>query len=228
MDLLIIFLRTVFIYFIIFAILRIMGKREIGKLSIFDLIISVMIAEIAVFVIEDPHKSLMSGLLPMFVLVAIQIGMSFIQLKNQNWRTLLEGKPSILITNGRIDDLEMKRQRYNLDDLLQQLREKDIVSVNEVSYAILENSGKLSVFKKAGMTEPAFFPLPLVMDGKVQNEHLIKIEKSLEWLVQQLEDLGVRELNSVFYCAIEQSEPIRLVVQMKSCAQKLSQAAPTE
>lgn len=227
MDLWIIFLRTVLIYFVIFVILRLMGKREIGKLSIFDLIISVMIAEIAVFVIEDPHRSLMSGLLPMFVLVAIQIALSFIHLKSQKTRLFLEGKPSILIADGQLDEQEMKRQRYNLDDLLQQLREKEIAAISDVAYAILENSGKLSIFKKAGkeavnrqdmglaVAEPTPLPLPLIMDGLVQTEHLRRLHKDRKWLVDTLHAQGVTNLEDVFYCAAEHLPSNKLFIQLK-------------
>ncbi len=214
MDIWIIFMRTVLIYFIIFAILRLMGKREIGKLSIFDLIISVMIAEIAVFVIEDPNKPFVYGLLPMLVLVAVQLALSFVQLKSQRIRSLLDGKPSILIQNGRLDIREMRRQRYSLDDLLQQLREKDVAGVSDVEFAILENSGKLSVFKKSD--DPAQPPLPLVMDGIIQTEHLQKLGKSERWLKKHLEIEGIDDVRDVFYCSLESEEPLRWMIQLKN------------
>jgi uncharacterized membrane protein YcaP (DUF421 family) len=214
MEIWIIFMRTVFIYFIIFAVLRLMGKREIGKLSIFDLIISVMIAEIAVFVIEDPDKPLIYGLMPMFVLVAIQIALSVVQLRSQRLRSLLEGKPSILIQNGQLDIREMKRQRYNLDDLLQQLREKDVAGVADVKFAILENSGKLSIFKNSETQSQ--LPLPLIMDGVVQTEHLQKLGKSQQWLNKKLQTDGVTNVQDVFYCALESEEPFRWMIQLKN------------
>jgi uncharacterized membrane protein YcaP (DUF421 family) len=190
--------------------LRLMGKREIGKLSIFDLVISVMIAEIAVFVIEDPDKSLISGLMPMFVLVGIQIILSYWHLKSQRARSMLEGSPSVLIQNGQLNYHEMQRQRYNLDDLLQQLREKDIASVSEVAFAILENSGKLSIFKKP----MAFLPLPLIIDGVIQTEHLYKLGRDQSWLHKQLQKQAIDEpMDKILYCVLESNE--QLFVQYK-------------
>lgn len=180
-----------------------MGKREIGKLSIFDLVISVMIAEIAVFVIEDPKKPLLYGLLPIGLLVAIQVGMSFVTLKSQRLRVWLEGNPSIIVRNGVPDVREMKRQRYNLDDLLQQLREKDVADLAEVEFAVLENSGKLSVFRyeKEAPEAKRFLPLPLIMDGIVQADSLCQLGQSENWLRAQLRLKGIASEKDVFYCA---------------------------
>src|SRR5690554_1086021 len=148
MDMLILFFRTILTYFIVFLMLRLMGKREIGKLSVFDLVISIMIAEIAVFVIEDPKKPLIEGILPMVTLVGIQILIAFVSLKSLWIRQAIDGAPSIIIDNGKIQRDEMKRQRYNLSDLLLQLRQNLVTDISEVAYAILETTGKLTVVKK--------------------------------------------------------------------------------
>ncbi|WP_261304857.1 DUF421 domain-containing protein [Paenibacillus andongensis] len=227
MEILTIFLRTVLIYFVVFLMLRIMGKREIGKLSLFDLVISIMIAEIAVFVIEDTEKPLMDGLVPMTTLVLIQILIAFITLKSRMVRVLFDGKPSVLINKGKIDREEMKKHRYNLDDLMQQLRQNKIINVADVEFAVLEPSGKLSVLerkvketetKTVEVTKPETaevsdgikgtiryegLPLPLIMDGKVQDENLDKIGKTRFWLKNQLQAKGVRDFKEVFYFSID-------------------------
>jgi uncharacterized membrane protein YcaP (DUF421 family) len=198
-----------------------------------------MIAEIAVFVIEDPNKPLMSGLLPMIVLVAIQITLSFVHLKSQKMRSLLEGKPSVLIHHGKLDELEMKKQRYNLDDLLQQLREKDIANVADVEYAILENSGKLSVFKKPhlepttradmGVESGSFvFPLPFIMDGELQREHLLKMNKSGRWVEENLRARGVHRVSDVLYGAFANEDGGRWFIQLKNSAETTSQNDASE
>ncbi|KRF18535.1 DUF421 domain-containing protein [Paenibacillus sp. Soil787] len=215
MEILIIFLRTVLIYFVVFLMLRIMGKREIGKLSLFDLVISIMIAEIAVFVIEDTSKPLMDGLVPMTTLVLIQILIAFITLKSRAVRVLFDGKPSVLINKGMIDREQMKKHRYNLDDLMQQLRQNKIMNVSDVEFAVLEPSGKLSVIEREaketvevndgmkGTIRYEGLPLPLIMDGKVQDENLDKIGKTRFWLKNQLQVKGVRDFKEVFYCSID-------------------------
>jgi uncharacterized membrane protein YcaP (DUF421 family) len=216
MDILTIFLRTVLIYFVVFLMLRIMGKREIGKLSLFDLVISIMIAEIAVFVLEDANKPLWSGLVPMITLVVIQIAIAYITLKSRKIRLLFEGKPSMLIEHGKLNREEMNKLRYNLDDLMLQLRQNKITSVADVEFAILEPTGKLSIIEKIQSHKEESFmpqgngsiryeglPLPLIMDGKVQDDNLGKIDKTRFWLKNQLQAKGVRDFKEVFFCSID-------------------------
>ncbi|MCU6711122.1 DUF421 domain-containing protein [Paenibacillus sp. J5C_2022] len=231
-------IRTILIYFIITLIMRLMGKREIGKLSVLDLVISVMIAEIAVIVIEDIHRPLWEGIVPMIILLVIQVGTALMTMNNRKLRLLFDGKPSVIIAKGKIDREVMKKQRYNLDDLLLQLRENQITSVADVEFAILETSGKLSVIPKEGRAAqeadegsktpdinvekssltpyprgreeiiPRGFryeilPIPLIMDGKVQDENLIKIEKTRFWLKNVLQEQGVVSFKDVFLCTID-------------------------
>lgn len=139
---------TVLMYIFIFLSMRIMGKREIGKLSVFDLTISIMIAEIGVFVIEDIERPIYDGIVPMATLVLIQVIVAQLSLKSRKLRLLVDGRPSILISDGKIHRGEMRRQRYNIDDLLLQLRGQNIVSPADVEFAILETSGQLTVIEK--------------------------------------------------------------------------------
>jgi uncharacterized membrane protein YcaP (DUF421 family) len=215
MDIMIVFFRTVLIYFVVFVVLRIMGKREVGKLSLFDLVISIMIAEIAVFVLEDSNKPLMEGLVPMGTLVLIQMLIAFITLKSRWLRLLFEGKPSLLIEKGQLNRDEMKKQRYNLDDLLLQLRQQKVQNVADVEFAILEPTGKLSVIEKVwreGQTDQneqsskiryEELPLPLIMDGKVQDDQLEKLGQTRFWLKNQLQARGVFDFKEVFFCSID-------------------------
>lgn len=139
--------RTLLIYLVVFLIMRMMGKREIGKLSVFDLVISVMIAEIAVFVIEDTDRPVLDGILPMAVLLVVQIGIAFVSLKSRKMRMILDGKPTVLVERGKINREAMRKQRYNLDDLLLQFRENK-TNIADVEFAILETTGKLSIIQK--------------------------------------------------------------------------------
>ncbi|MDO3679321.1 DUF421 domain-containing protein [Paenibacillus ehimensis] len=213
MDLLPLFFRTILIYVIVFFTLRIMGKREIGKLSVFDLVISIMIAEIAVFVLEDMKKPLIEGILPMATLVVVQLTIAFVSLKNEKLRRLFEGKPSPIIQNGKLNRKEMERQLYNLDDLLLQLRENKVTNLADVEFALLESSGKLTVVEKNQEAEPSVdksasfryegLPLPLIMDGKVQDENLTKLGQTRFWLKSQLQDKGVKDFKDVFFCSVD-------------------------
>lgn len=201
MSLGIIFGRTILMYFIVFLVLRIMGKREIGKLSMFDLVISIMIAEIGVFVLEDLQKPIIEGLIPMFTLVIIQIVMAFITMKNRKLRLWFDGKPSYLIEAGKINRDEMKKQKYTIDDLLLQLRENQVRSVADVEFAVLETTGKLSVIKKD--EDQAGIPLLLIMDGDVIEEHLNIINRDRTWLKEQIQKHGANDFDEVFFCTID-------------------------
>lgn len=147
--------RTVLMYGVTFITMRIMGKREIGKLSIFDLVISIMIAEIAVLALEDVNKPLYDGLIPIAVLVIIQVGLAYWGLKSRKVRLLADGRPSIIVSQGNLHRKEMSKLRYNLDDLMQQLRGKDIASLADVEFAILETSGQLTVIPKDSFESPS-------------------------------------------------------------------------
>lgn len=215
MEIWTIILRTIFIYFFILVIMRIMGKREIGKLSIFDLVVSIMIAELAVLSLENNRTPMLYSLLPIITLFLTQIAISFISLKSQKVRDIVDGKPSVIIEHGKIKEKEMKKQRYNLDDLLLQLRENKIHSINQVEFAILEPSGKLTVFPKPeeesvtrkdlGLEiKPFDMPVVLIKDGEVQEENLKKINKNLFWLKLELKKKTRHsQIKDISFCSID-------------------------
>jgi uncharacterized membrane protein YcaP (DUF421 family) len=236
--------RTLLMYFIVYLVMRLMGKREIGKLSVFDLVISIMIAEIAVFSLEDIKRPLYEGLIPLAVLLILQIGISYFSLKSRRLRLLFDGKPSVLYSDGQLNKDEMRKQRYNLDDLLLQLREQDVESLNEVEYVILETTGKLTVIRsdengedagsekqkqnqnknqqnqtnrlasdqQANKAQPSpqiggrfryeGLPVPLIMDGKVMDRNLERMDMNRFWLKNQIQAQGHKDFKDVFLCSI--------------------------
>ena len=197
MDYLIVLFRTVLFYIIITIIYRFMGKREIGQLGMVDLIVSILIAELAAMSIDNREESIFLSILPIALLVMVQIGMSYVSLKNSKIRNLFDGNPSVIINKGKINFREMVEQRYNIDDLLTQLREKHIRSIEEVDYAVLETSGKLSVFKKDNKLFGEY-PMPLILDGEIDQDTLRQINKTEEWLTNQLKKENV-SLEDIFY-----------------------------
>ncbi|MCM3762672.1 DUF421 domain-containing protein [Alkalihalobacillus oceani] len=206
MDYVTIILRTIFIYFIILFVLRFMGKREIGQLSVLDFVVSIMIAELAVISIENIQVPMLHTILPIVILSIIQIVLAIFSLKSERIRKLVDGKPSVLINGGKIDEEEMRKQRYNFDDLLIQLRQQKVSKLSDVEFAILEPSGKLSVIeKKRGKKEPTM-PLPLILDGKVQEDHLKQINQTSLWLRQQMRKLGYRDIKKISYCALKDQD----------------------
>ncbi|MCE4046910.1 MULTISPECIES: DUF421 domain-containing protein [Bacillaceae] len=200
-EYIVILLRTLLLYAIIVLVFRMMGKREIGELSILDLVVYIMIAEIAVAAIEDIKTELVPTILPIFILLLIQIGLAALSLKSKKIRDLIDGKPTIIINKGKIDEKAMRSQRYNMDDLLLQLREKDVRNVADVEFAILETSGKLSVFEKepnkSGVT------IPLIIDGVIQEASLKEIGKSHGWLQQELKKQGHLKIDKISFCSFQ-------------------------
>lgn len=197
MKYLLVFSKSLFFYLLITVVYRIMGKREIGELSIMDFIVSIFIAELAAISIENYKDTIWLSIIPIFVLVLLQIVSSKISLKHEKVREVIDGKASVIINRGKINFEEMLKQRYNLDDLLTQLRAKSIKSIEEVDYAILETSGKLSIFKSSDDKNHTY-PLPVIIDGKIQDDVLIQINKSRDWLEDSLKKEGYL-LENIFY-----------------------------
>ena len=185
--------KTIFMYFFVIFVYRIMGKKEVGQLSIVDLIVSILIAELIALSIQEDNKSIFISVVPILVLVGVQILISFITLKNDKLRYIIDGKPTIIIKNGKLNFTEMSKLRYSLDDLLTQLRLQGVKSIDKVKYAVLENNGNLSVFN-----DNSEYPLPLILDGVIDYSVLKEIKKDYNWLIDILKKKNI-ELDEVFY-----------------------------
>ncbi|MED0687752.1 DUF421 domain-containing protein [Anoxybacillus ayderensis] len=204
MEYVTIILRTLLLYVAILFIFRMMGKREIGELSILDLVVFIMIGEMAVIAIEQPKDPIFHTLVPMIVLTIAQIAFAFFSLKSEAFRRLVDGSPTVIINNGKIDEKAMRKQRYNFDDLLIQLREKNIKNIADVEFAILEPSGKLSVFEKDKRKKKTpSLALPLIKDGVIQEEHLTLIDQTPTWLIKQLKKRGYERIEHISCCTYE-------------------------
>lgn len=196
MDYIVILLRTVLCYFFILLLYRIMGKREVGQLGIIDLIVSILIADLVVISIENYNKSMLYTLIPISILAILQLILAFISLKKPKIRNFLDGNPSVIIKDGKINYKEMVKQKYNLDDLLVQIREKGYRSIEEIEYAILENNGTLSVFNYAKEKTP--LPLPLILDSYIQTDTLKHLKKDEKWVYTLLKKKNI-DIKEVFY-----------------------------
>lgn len=199
--------KTIFLYVVVFLVFRIMGKREIGELSLLDLVVFIMIADIAVIGIENYDGGIVEAVLPIATLFVIQMTIAFASLKIPFLRKVIDGEPTFLIHNGKINQKAMKKLRYNLDDLLMQLREKGVRKISEVEFGIVEASGKLSVYE---FEEPAPLaavkPAPiltLIQDGNVMKKNLQGIGRTEGWLTAELKRYGYPDLNEVFLCTME-------------------------
>ena len=188
-----IIIKTILLYLFIVVVYRIMGKKEVGKLSIIDLIVSILIAELAAISIEETDRSIFMSIVPIVVLVVIQVGVSYISMKSFKLRKVIDGNPTVIIKNGKLNFKEMSKLRYTLDDLIAQLREQGIKSIEEVNYAVLENNGKLSVFDKEKE-----YPLPIIIDGNIDYSVLKDMKKDNKWINKILKENNIT-LDNVFY-----------------------------
>ncbi|GGE75359.1 DUF421 domain-containing protein [Priestia taiwanensis] len=196
--------RTLVVYLVIVIIFRLMGKREVGELSLLDLVIFIMIAELASMSIENAEMPFFDAILPMIILMIVQISLAAISIRSRRFRKIIDGEAVIIVNKGKIDEKMMRKQRYNLDDLLLQLREQQIGDVRDVEYAILEASGNLSVFVKNHQS--SMFVYPLILDGAVQEVYLERIGRTNLWLRQQLKELGYTDLKRISYCSYRNGE----------------------
>lgn len=192
--------KTIILYFFIIFVYRLMGKKEVGELGIGDLIVTVLVAELAALSIEDPDKSIWISVIPILVLVFSEIGISFLSLKSDKFRNFIDGHPTVIIKNGKVNFSAMSKLRYTLDDLITQLRGEGIKSIEEVDYAVLETSGDLSVFQNT-----KDYPMPIILDGVIQDKILPEIKKDQKWIMRMLEKEKV-ELEQVFYAFYTQNK----------------------
>lgn len=192
-DLLIIVSRTIIIFFILHLMMKKMGKREIGQLNLFDAIILMSIANICILAIENFETNILYAIIPVFLITIIQKIIAFISLKKAKVRSLIDGTKTFIIIKGKIVYDNMEKERYNIGDLLLQLREKGIRRVEEVEFAVLETNGKLNIFK---YDDNKFFPFPIIISGEycydnieVLGKSVKQIEKLLKKKRKNLEDI---------------------------------------
>lgn len=195
MNISIIIFRTFFYYILFLVLFKVMGKREIGELGVNDLLVSVLFAEFATLAISNYKEPLLVTLIPTLIIVFLQVIVSFLSLKSIKIRNLVDSSPALIMKNGNINFKEMEKQRYNLEDLLTQVRDKGIKSLDEVEYAILENNGKLSIFLK---DDKNIYPMPLIIDGVINYQTLVDIKKDKLWLMKMLKNEHT-SLEQVFY-----------------------------
>ncbi len=199
---LITFIRTIFLYIIVLIVMRLMGKREIGQLQPFELVVSVLIADLASIPMADSGIPITNGIIPILGLLVMHLLISLINIKSMKAREILCGKPSILIYRGRIDEKVLKKERFTLNELQERLRGNNIVNIGDVEYAILETSGQLTVIPKPNKrnTTPQDFNImpeyegityDLVIDGKVMYDNLKKVGKDYNWLKKQVKKFNI-------------------------------------
>ena len=208
-DLINVLLRTLISYVMLIILMKFMGKREVGQLSLFDVMILLTIVDIMVVGIEKYDSTLWFSFLPMILLALIERFLGFLSIRIPALRRLLDGKEAIIIQNGKLQVKTMLKERYNMDDLLLHLRQKNIRSIEEVEYAILETNGRLSVFTKEENTDD-IYPLPIILSGKLVKENLSPVQLGEEWVRKELKKHQIEDIKDV-YCALYQQGKLKII-----------------
>lgn len=190
--------KTVLCYFFLLLCLKLMGKREIGKISAFDIVVFFVISELFSLSLNEPDHSILRSIIPVAIIVLLQLITAFISLKIPKMRRVVEGQKTYIIYKGKLLQDEMKKQRYTIEDLLTQLRTKDIQSPSDVEYAVLENNGMLSVIKKDQCE--LVLPDPLISDGKINKSSLKRLGKEESWLLEELQKTNTQFPKDIFLC----------------------------
>ena len=189
--------------------MRMMGKKQIGELEPFELVTALMISELATFPMQDIRIPILHAIIPIITLLFLQVSTSLLELKSEKARKILTGSPSILIRDGKIDIAELRYQRFNINDLLEELRLKGYFNIADIQYAILETSGELSILPKTNLcyvtkedlnisVTQEFLPIPLIMDGNINHKNLELLSKDETWLNTLLEENNISSSKDVF------------------------------
>ena len=182
---LIVIIRSVILFALVIAALRLMGKKQLGELQPSELVTTILISNIATLSLEEPSMPMIVGAVPILMIACIDVLMSGIMMKSVKFRRAVTGSPRVIISDGVIDQKEMKNLRYTIDDVLESMRESDIFDINEVRFAIVETTGKINFFKKTdGSANP---PIVIIKDGTLMEEGLEKAGLSQKWLDGVLE-----------------------------------------
>ncbi len=193
------YFRTIFLYLILIAVIRLMGKRQIGQMEPSEFVVTMLVANLASIPMQDGGIPLFSGVVPIITVLGIELVLSALSLRSLKIRRLLCGKPVILIENGNILQKNLKKTRVTLDELTGHLREKDVLDLRAVQYAILETNGNLSVFpypkekpasaKDAGIpARPQHLPITIISDGQLLQENLAVAKKDALWVQRVLQE----------------------------------------
>lgn len=197
------FIRTIILYIVINVVLRLMGKRQVGELEPSELVVAILISDLAAVPMQDIGIPLLSGVIPIVTLLAVELLLSELSMHSVGFRAFLSGKPVFIIQDGKIDQRAMEKNRLTIDELLSCLRINGILDVREVKYAILETGGQLTTFrypeyepKPAGGIGECSFSSVVISDGRVMEENLRCLGKDLSWLgdVLQKQELHLSEV----------------------------------
>ncbi|MDE6506173.1 MAG: DUF421 domain-containing protein [Eubacterium sp.] len=209
------FIRAVIIYITVIIAMRIMGKRQIGELKAHELVITVLVSQVASIPLEDNSMPLANMFVPILIFVSFEIIVSAISMKSINFRNLIQGKPIFVIKNGKLDEKQMKRLRFTIDDLIDAIRQKDVFDISTVQDAVIETNGSISVLQKAEDTpvtprqlklsvDEVSTPITIVIDGKPVTEYFGK-EKIKNSEIELVVNNSGKDIKGIMLLTIDDS-----------------------
>ena len=204
-----IFIRTVIIYLLLLAVMRISGKRQIGEIQISELVTTFLISDIASYPLTNAGVPILNAVIPLLTIIPLEIIFSFLTTKCAPLKTLLDGRPSVIVRRGKIRKKEMERMRLSMDDLLCELRLKNVASIDEADYVILEQNGQISVFPK----KSAPLSHAIVIDGFLSETGLQEAEKNKHWLYETMKEHGIHSLKDIFLLSVTNDGTLTLIRQ---------------
>lgn len=210
----IVIVRTLIVYLTLLVIMRLMGKRQLGEMELSEFIVAALIADMAAHPLQDIGIPMINGLVPVLVLFCCEVLISGLSMKSIALRSLLFGRPSILIEKGRIRQNELRKNRFTLDELMQQLRNQSVTDISQVEYAILETDGRLNVLlypdkqpmspSVLGISLPSgAYPVLVINNGRVLGQNLRLMGKNERWLASELKKRGCTSVRSVFCMSLD-------------------------
>ena len=217
------FARTVILYFLIMIGLRLMGKRQIGELEPSERVLTMMISDLATVPMQDFGIPLLAGIIPILTLLALSMLLSQISLHHLRFRALICGTPVVLIKDGAVQQAAMRKNRYTLDELLEELRSQGITSLSDVKYAVLENSGQLSVLPVTAQKPPTAaqlglepeddvtLPVVLINDGRLLRKRLTACGLDEAWLQKELKKRRLSSPRQVFLLTVDEKGSVLCV-----------------
>lgn len=215
----IVLIRTLIVFAAIVVSMRIMGKRQLGELELSELVVAVLISDMASHPLQDIGVPLLNGLIPVVTLLCCELIIAGAEMKSTRVRAILCGKPSIIIADGHVVQKEMKKNRFTLDELTEELRNQSISDVGTVKYAILETDGRLNVILFPGerpvtaaqmniVTQDTGYPSIVINDGKVLTENLNRLGKNESWLIKELNLRNAKSPEDVYLMTVDQAGSI--------------------
>ncbi len=217
-----IFMRTIIIYILLLAVIRLMGKRQIGELEVSELVTTLLLSELASQPISDSNIPLMNAVVPILVLMTAEVILSYILTKSKTAKKILNGTPSILVNKGILDQKELNKSRISVEELMGELRLKDISDLSAVNYAILEQNGQISVIPKTGEKSASIADLKLqvpekgiahalVVDGEISDYNLKILGKNREYISRLMKKNSITDIKDIFLLTVDDMETINII-----------------